>query len=57
MTFEEYKKLNDKNSSDEKVRNLRHEITKYFFDLYSNLEGRLAKSNQFSMKECQYLFL
>ena len=30
---------------------------KYFFDLYSNLEGRLAKSNQFSMKECQYLFL
>ncbi|MCR5119534.1 MAG: cyclic nucleotide-binding domain-containing protein [Lachnospiraceae bacterium] len=33
---EEYKKLNDKNSSDEKVRNLRHEITKYFFDLYDN---------------------
>ena len=33
---EEYKQLNDKNSSDEKVRSLRHEITKYFFDLYDN---------------------
>ncbi|MCR4584664.1 MAG: hypothetical protein K5686_02975 [Lachnospiraceae bacterium] len=33
---EEYKKLNDKNSQDEKVRMLRTDITKYFFDLYDN---------------------
>lgn len=29
-----YKLLNDKNSSDEDVRKLRHEITKTFFDIY-----------------------
>ena len=33
---EDYKKLNDKNSSDERVRSLRQDITKYFFDLYDN---------------------
>ncbi len=33
---EEYRLLNDKNSSDEEVRRLRQDITKYFFDVYDN---------------------
>ncbi len=52
----EYKRLKDKNSSDDSVRKLRHEVSRLFFSLYENAAIRTIESRE-AAPEAVRLFL